>query len=240
MWKFIKMWIGIGLLPACWGVSVATWKLALPVVESTTVHGIEPWVLPIGFLLWILLFLLLPRPIKTYVLAHELTHALSGLLMGAKVGKIKVTNQGGHVELSKTNFIITLAPYFFPLYTFLVIATYYLLGIWLPVENYRLIWLGLIGFTWGFHFTFTIQMLTRHQPDIQEHGRIFSFVTIYLINLLLIASWIATIGSPTFKQYAHLLQTNTINAYSKTTHHAQSLFQKIKNTALNTKTKKSN
>jgi hypothetical protein len=227
MWKFFKMWVGIGLLPACWGVSVATWELALPVVGSTAA-GIEPWALPIGFLFWVALFLFLPRPIRTYVLAHELTHALSALMMGAKVGKMKVGKEGGHVEVSKTNFIITLAPYFFPLYTFLVIASYYLASIWLPVENYRPFWLGTIGFTWGFHFTFTLQMLTQRQPDIQEHGRIFSFVTIFLVNLLLIGSWVATIGTPTFSAYAQFLKNHTTAAYSQTTKQGQYLYQKAR------------
>jgi len=213
MRKFFKMCVGIGLIPLSWSVSVATWQLALPLVSAPSTHSIDPWALPIGFIVWIAFFFFLPRPIRTYVLAHELTHALSALMMGAKVGKIKVGKEGGHVEVSKSNFIITLAPYFFPFYTFVVIALYYLLGIWFSVENYRLFWLGMIGFTWGFHLTFTIQMLTQRQPDIQEHGFIFSFVIIYLINFLLIGSWIATIGKPTFKMYAFLLKKSTQSAY---------------------------
>ena len=227
MRKFLKMWIGLGLLPLCWSVSVATWQIALPLVGAASTNEIEPWALPIGFMVWIALFFFLPRPVRTYVLGHELTHALSALMMGAKIGKIKVGKEGGHVEVSKTNFIITLAPYFFPFYTFLVIAFYYLAGIWFPVENYRLFWLGMIGFTWGFHLTFTLQMLTQRQPDIQEHGSIFSFVIIYLVNLLLIGSWVATIGKPTFKTYAVLLKTNTQSTYMEVGQYARSQFYKF-------------
>ncbi len=32
---------------------------------------------------------------------------------GGQVKKMKVTSKGGHVVISKTNFVIALAPYFF-------------------------------------------------------------------------------------------------------------------------------
>ena len=38
--------------------------------------------------------------------------------------KIKVTSSGGHVHITKTNFLIALAPYFFPLYAVLVVAVF--------------------------------------------------------------------------------------------------------------------
>jgi hypothetical protein len=213
MWKFIKMLIGIGLVPLAYAASVAVYFLYQTSIESNLGSGWEGWALPIGFLAWVGVFFLLPRPIRTYVLAHELTHALWALLMGGRIGKMKIGKSGGHVELTKTNFIITLAPYFFPFYTVLVIAVYYLSGIWLDVETYRLWWLAAVGFTWSFHITFTIQMLSEHQPDIQEHGRIFSYLTIYIMNLLVIGMWMIIMGAPRFISFGDLLGRETATAY---------------------------
>ena len=127
-----------------------------------------------GYLLWLAVYFTLPKPYRTYVFAHELTHALWGALMGARIFKVSVTRHKGSVTLSKTNFLITLAPYFFPLYTVLAIVAYYALSIFYPLERYQLWWLGLVGFTWGFHFSFTVMSLMQRQSDIEAYGRLFS------------------------------------------------------------------
>jgi len=216
MFKFLKMLVGIALLPACWAVSVATYNLYRLSGESVTPDGFGVWALPAGFVLWVVIFFLLPRPSRTYVLGHELTHAMWALMMGGGVGKLKVGKNGGHVELSKTNFVITLAPYFFPFYTFFVIAFYYLAGIWLEVEPYMAWWLGAVGFTWAFHITFTLNMLAERQPDIQEHGRIFSYAIIYLMNVLVIGVWMVLVGSPKIGSYSELIAHEHAVAYNYT------------------------
>jgi len=211
--KFLKMLIGISLLPLAYATSMAVYSLYQTSTDASLGSGWEGWALPLGFLAWVAVFFVLPRPIRTYVLAHELTHALWALLMGGRIGKMKVGKRGGHVELSKSNFIITLAPYFFPFYTVLLIAVYYLAGLWLNVEAYRIWWLAGVGFTWAFHITFTIQMLAEHQPDIQEHGRIFSILTIYIMNLLVIGLWMIIVGAPRLVSFGDLLGRETATAY---------------------------
>jgi hypothetical protein len=214
MWKFIKMLIGIALIPLCWSVAIATYQLYQHSIDPAAITSDwESWALPIGFVIWVAVYFLLPRPVRTYVLAHELTHALWALMMGGRVGKIKVGKEGGHVELSKTNFLITLAPYFFPFYTFIVIALYYLLGLKLNVEPYRIWWLAAVGLTWAFHVTFTISMLAEHQPDIQEHGRIFSYTVIFTSNVLLIGCWMVLVGAPRWATYGGILGHEINAAY---------------------------
>lgn len=216
MFKFLKMIIGLGILPACWAASAAVYELYQTSSTPMETSAFETWALPAGFLLWVVLFFLLPRPFRTYVLGHELTHALWSLLMGGRVGKLKVGKDGGHVELTKTNFIITLAPYFFPFYTFLVIASYYLAGIWLEMAPYKGWWFGAVGFTWAFHVTFTVQMLADRQPDVQEHGRIFSYTIIYLMNALVIGCWMVLVGTPEFGVFGALLGHELAEAYNHT------------------------
>ncbi len=215
MFRFFKMLAGIALLPACWAVSIAVHALYQTSIDPAP-NGFAAWALPVGFALWVALFFLLPRPFRTYVLGHELTHAMWALMMGGRVGKLKVGRSGGHVELTKTNFAITLAPYFFPFYTFIVIAAYYLAGIWLETGSYQAWWLGAVGFTWAFHITFTIHMLAERQPDIQEHGRIFSYAVIYLMNVLVIGIWMVLVGVPKLGSFGELLAHENAEAYTQT------------------------
>jgi hypothetical protein len=109
--KFIKFIIALLLLPTTFSLTKSLYSLTLHQADAANTL-FSP--LTYGLISGLLLLLILPSPIRTYVLGHELTHALWGLCMGARVGKINVTKNGGHVELSKTNFLITLPPIFFP------------------------------------------------------------------------------------------------------------------------------
>ena len=216
MLKFIKMLAGICLLPFCWSVSIAVYQLYQASVKTSLANSWETWALPIGFLSWTLVFFLLPKPMRTYVLGHELTHAFWTLMMGGRVGKMKVGKKGGHVHLSKTNFVIALAPYFFPFYTVLVIAAYYAAGLAIDMAPYRVWWLGAVGFTWAFHITFTIHMLSGQQPDVQEHGALFSYAVIYCMNVLVIGIWMILVGTPLLVTLGDLLKSETTSAYGLT------------------------
>jgi len=209
--KFLKLIIGLMLLPLCWAFSRTFFSLLKSLPAETS--GWTSWALPAGFAVSVLGFFLLPHPFRTYVLAHEMTHAFWGLLMGAKVGKMKVAKNGGHVMLSKSNFMIALAPYFFPFYTGLVIAFWYSIGFFWDVSAYEAWWMATVGMTWGFHVTFTVYMLSQRQPDVQENGRLFSYVIIYLANLFFVALWMIAIGQPTLRGAWESLGPETIAAY---------------------------
>lgn len=166
----------------------------------------DAWALPGGFALWLLVFFALPKPTRSYVLAHELTHALWALALGAGVSAVRVGAESGSVRLSgRSSFLITLAPYFFPLYTILVIAVYYALGMFVRVGDYEPLWLMLVGLTWGFHLTFTLATLTRHQDDIQACGRLFSYAVIVIMNVLGITLWVIMVSSAELEQWIGLL-----------------------------------
>ena len=146
---------------------------------------------------------------RTYVFAHEMTHVLWAWLSGARVSNIKVGAGSGSVNVSHSNVIITLAPYFFPLYTILCMATYGILSIWFELRPYYLVWLAMIGFTWSFHLIFTIASLLHHQSDIDEYGWFFSYVLIYLFNLAGITIWLTVVGPLTFRQVFVIFAAHT-------------------------------
>jgi hypothetical protein len=121
----------------------------------------------------VIYFLLSPSA-KAYIWGHELTHAFWGLLCGARVQNIRVAENGGSVQLSKSSLLITLSPYFFPFYTMLVLLIRLVCGwIW-PGSVPEWVWLFLGGATWGFHCTFTVNSLLMHQPDMKEYIKCLS------------------------------------------------------------------
>ncbi len=190
----LKWFLGILLLPACVAGSLTLWDL-FNSVSGGSIKGLPlgTWSLLGGFFLWIILYFVAPRPMRTYVLAHELTHALWGSLMGARIVGMRVGRDSGYVKLTRVNFLISLAPYFFPFYTLCVILLHTLLRFFFDLGPYAPIWLAWIGLTWGFHLTFTLSTLRIKQPDVQAHGRLFSYVIIYLFNLIGICIWIIAV-----------------------------------------------
>ena len=211
--KFLRFLFGLMLIPLCAAVTRTALHL-VQAIQPHRVYAVPPsaWALSGGYLAWLLIYFTLPRPARTYVLAHELTHALWGWVMGARVLRMNVSKDRGSVTLSKSNVFITLAPYFFPLYTMVVIVGYYALSLFLSVERYALCWLALVGFTWGFHFTFTVSTLLQRQSDIREYGHLFSYTVIYLCNVLGICFWVVLISSPTLGELASLLGANLQDA----------------------------
>jgi hypothetical protein len=180
--KWIKFLIAILLLPACAGAARALWLVLRAGYGADTV-----WI-PLlgGAACWVVIFLLLPKPMWIYVFGHELTHALWTWLFGGEVKKIKVTSKGGHVLISKTNFLIALAPYFFPLYAIIVIAVF-ALGNWIGDWHGYQVWFHLLlGAAYAFHVTLTFQVLQTRQSDITSQGYLFSFVVVCLGNALLL------------------------------------------------------
>ena len=175
--KWIKLIIAILLLPICGGAAMALLKVLHACGSADTT-----WIpLLAGAACWIVIFFLLPKPMWIYVFGHELTHVLWTWLFGGQVKQMKVTSKGGHVIISKTNFVIALAPYFFPLYVVLVVGMF-ALGhfIW----GWHLVWFHLcVGAAYAFHLTLTFHVLQTRQTDITSQGYLFSAVTIFLGNI---------------------------------------------------------
>lgn len=176
--KWIKFIIAILLLPVCAGAAKALWRVLLASYGADTV-----WVpLLAGAACWLVVLILLPKPMWIYVFGHELTHALWTWLFGGRVKKFKATSEGGHVVTSKTNFLIVLAPYFFPLYAALVVLVFavgHLIWDW---RGY-LVWFHLtFGAAYAFHVTLTWHALKTRQTDITSQGYLFSAVIIFLGN----------------------------------------------------------
>lgn len=210
----LKFLVGLALLPLC-AAATRTFGSLLHALQPGSLDRLPRSIagLLIGFFLWIFVYLVLPRPMRTYVLAHELTHGLWAWVTGAQVHGMKIGRRGGRIWISGDNFLIALSPYFFPLYTALVILAYGASALFFDLRVYEPFWLGLIGLTWAFHLTFTVSMLSRPQPDVLQHGRLFSYAFIYLMNVLALSLGVVAIGSPTLEAFAAQLAEHARAAY---------------------------
>ena len=213
MANFLRMLLGLALLPACWGVARAFVDAMLSAAGATGGLSVEAVALLGGIAAFALAWMSLSHPVRAYVLGHELTHALWGLVFGARPSDIKVGANGGSVRLTKSNMLITLAPYFFPFYTFVVIVCALVTYAFLRPLPFLPLWMFLIGFTWAFHVLFTLETLTHRQPDVKLYGRLFSWAFIFLGNVGIVLVWMATTTPLTFAELGGFLVNRLVSAY---------------------------
>ncbi len=199
--KSLKFFFGLLLLPVCW----ALFETFLILLKADTLaasywQSREFASFGIGCLFAAVLFFGFRNRTMMwlYVAGHELTHALFVFFCRGKIADIHISADGGHVLTNRNNFLISLSPYFFPFYSAVAIAVWAVLG-WVLRDSTQLdpIWLyGSIGFTWMFHLVFTVWMIRRDQPDVDQNGRLFSFTIIFSVNVLLICAMLI-VASPT-------------------------------------------
>ncbi len=177
--RLVKILIGIALVPFCLGF---TWQF-VATVFSVSYKPEAPYYFTGGGILYLTVHLLFKKPIFTYVAGHEITHAFFAVLFGGSVRSLQVSERGGRVAVTKSNFLITLAPYFFPLYTFIALVLYGIIrmaGAGTAAVN-AVIFLS--GATFAFHLMLTFIFLLTDQSDISEQGALFSYPLIYLFNI---------------------------------------------------------
>lgn len=210
---FLRLLLGLLLLPACCGFACAAWDSLRVAAGSSGGISLEALSLLCGLLAFALSWMALSHPVKTYVLGHELTHALWGLAFGACPTDLRVSASGGSVRLSKSNMLITLAPYFFPFYTFVVILAALVTFAFVRPLPLLPLWMFMIGFTWAFHVLFTLETLSQRQPDVKLYGRIFSWTFVFLMNVALVLVWLASATPLSFADLWQILCRRTCDAY---------------------------
>ncbi len=145
------------------------------------------------------------RALYWYVFGHELTHVIFIYLCGGKVyGDIRVSIRGGHVVTNKSNWLISLSPYFIPFYTVISALVFVLASPVVDLDQaYRIGFFELqplyvlytfIGFTWTLHIYYTLAMLLREQPDLQMNGTVLSLLVIYLVNSIIVMAFVAAVS----------------------------------------------
>jgi hypothetical protein len=217
---WLRLLIGLAMLPFVW-ISLESFFLSF---AHATKNGAfwrtgEFWFFTIGSALWTVLFFGLRNRMMLwfYVAGHELTHAVFVLFCGGNVKGVHISSSGGHILTNKNNFMIALSPYFVPFYTMVVIGVWWIVQLVFPeypitALHERLLF-SAIGFTWTFHLTFTLWMINREQPDLQQNGILFSVTLIALINILLISSFLVLASPNVTWEYFALSWANNLATF---------------------------
>mgnify|MGYP003706133265 CR=1 FL=1 len=145
-----------------------------------------------GFVAYLLLSLLFPSIFRGKFFStfeHELTHAVFGWLCLHRVTRFEASdgiNRGtdleeqgylGVVHLSGSNWLITIAPYFFPT----LLLPLYLVALLNPPP----VFLVLVGMICAYHITSTYRETGLHQTDLKRVGYLFSFMFLPAANLII-------------------------------------------------------
>ena len=141
-----------------------------------------------GGLIWLGVWLLFVRHSRLSFLLtfeHELTHAIFAWLTFHRVVGLRVTlTKGGQISIvGRGNWLITIAPYFWPTASLLVI-----LATWFWPPGYRGIGQAILGFSFTWHVTGTIYETRFSQPDIRQVGWLFSVLLLSTANVVALAS----------------------------------------------------
>lgn len=114
------------------------------------------------------------------ILKHELCHNLFAILTFRKPTGLHVTaGKGGEFQHEgKTNFLMILAPYFFPL-----LSSVMMLISLLDIRS-RTLFLGLLGATVGFDLFTSLKDIHLKQTDLRKYGLFFSWCFILLAALI--------------------------------------------------------
>ena len=113
---------------------------------------------------------------------HEFTHALFAILTLHRVTELRATwSRGGHVRIiGLGNWLITVAPYFFPTVCFFLIPLFRLLTI-VPANIAD----GIVGAAFIYHITSTMRETHGGQTDLKLVGYLFS--TMFLPTAVLVS-----------------------------------------------------
>lgn len=175
----IKWPLALGFLWILPAAALTLWDFLLS--REYSLQNVPP--LAIGFAGYLILWLFLFRrqEVGSYLstLEHESTHALFALLTGHRITRMRVTAfDGGEVVYKGPgNWLIIIAPYFFPTITvlLLLVRPFWPNNMWLE---------GSVGASVAFHLGSTWHETHGGQTDLKKAGWFFSFCFLPTANLL--------------------------------------------------------
>lgn len=149
---------------------------------------------------------------KLYIISHELSHALAGILKGNKIKKIKISDTKGYVSFSKKpDKFTTIFPYIFPFYNILILLLYFLIFLVTEINLY-VFFTFFEGFFLTFYIINTISIILTPQSDFRKFGgRLKSIFFITMLNICIVMITLVIIFPE--KNFVYELITELIKNY---------------------------
>ncbi|MEX2606000.1 MAG: hypothetical protein WD708_01540 [Kiritimatiellia bacterium] len=192
--KFTYSLLGLLLLPSLPALGLSLYQLLVDLqIEDTERALLSRFAM--GAFCWLVIFLVITRPVKSYILAHELTHLMAAWVTGVPAGHLVFHRGGGSVEVAQTTLWISLAPYFVPFYGLLVLLAHWVAQLWWDPSRWSAGLPFLLGFTWSYHLCFTLFSLSRAQSDIRPYGLLGAYPLIAAVNLLMLCLMISAVNA---------------------------------------------
>jgi hypothetical protein len=164
---------------------------ALPAQVGAYTAKEEGWILLGGAIAYLLAHVFLRKPERMYLWSHELAHLIVAKIFFRRVHSFHITSRdGGKVVIDRTNVMIDLAPYLFPLYSLAAAAAAVFLrslSPWVPD-----LYLALASSLFTMHVLFSAEGFIKGQPDLKRSGRLFSGAVV-LLGLL---AWVPCLLAP--------------------------------------------
>ena len=121
-----------------------------------------------------------------YHFLHELSHWVMAKIFRRKTRGFQFNQYGGKVDIANPNELIILAPYIFPVITYLLLLLFIVVKVFFPLDGFVVnsFYLFLV-FSFSVHLVFTLKVLSYEQTDIKFVGKILAYSMILSGNLFL-------------------------------------------------------
>jgi hypothetical protein len=182
-------------------IAAFVYEAALFLSSIVTFDGIK-WFL-VGMAVYFIFYaiVLQNRIVFLEALAHEMEHAIMGLIRYGELPTRMTINTEGKSETvrSQSGCVTKLAPYCFHPFAILFLMLkaamavgFHLLDASFPVPLDAVLD-ALIGLTLGFHYVCLIREFSPRQTDFQSTGMAFSMVMVLFLNLLFLVFTLAVV-----------------------------------------------
>ena len=134
--------------------------------------------------LFVLLYFVLLKSVMMFwqVFTHELTHVFFALITFNRIEGFTVSFSGGVTSYKgRSNWLIRLGPYIFPLFSFLFILFSLLIS-----QSYKQYFYHLVSISYISYLIMLFQHFSFKESDIRDSGYVFSSFVILILNLLIL------------------------------------------------------
>ncbi|MDR1026234.1 MAG: M50 family metallopeptidase [Lactobacillus sp.] len=146
-----------------------------------------------GFIFFFFTFTVADKSVRTSMqtAAHELTHTFFALLTFHKIDHIRVNpdDSGGSMGFhGEGNWLIIIAPYFFPLFIFflMIVGEFFI-----DAGKVGLVFNGALGYLMGYHVDMVSSQIHEKQTDFPKVSFKFCWMFLPAANLTVIGSVLA-------------------------------------------------